>query len=187
MKIFIDMDQTLNDFTTSFVKTAENILSEDLSKKAKNIGKEWGLQDVLFNGHPNKNLVTEQIFNTSGFWLNMEPLPHASEVVQMLSDEHDVYIVTFPWPSSATCFIEKYYWVKKHMPFFDMSKLIYIKDKHLLHGDIIIDDKPSYLENNNCKYTIAYDYEYNRHVDVDFRSTYWGEIYEYLMTVIIGG
>lgn len=183
MDIFIDMDQTLNDFTTSFVKVAEKILDEDLSEKAKNIGNDWGLQDVLFGDHPEKDMITEAIFNYPGFWLDMEPKELATKAVRELSRIANVYIVTFPWPTSATCFLEKYYWVKKHMPFFDMSKLIYIKDKHLLQGNIIVDDKPSYLESNNCDITIAFDYNYNEHVDVDYRSDDWGHIFEYIVEI----
>jgi len=184
MDIFVDMDQTLNDFTTNFVNVAEEILGEDLSNKAKNIGKAWSLQDVLFGDHPEKDMITEAIFNHPGFWLDMKPKKLAPGAIEELSKVANVYIVTFPWPTSATCFLEKYYWVKRYIPSFDMSKLIYIKDKHLLHGDIIIDDKPSYLENNNCDITIAFDYNYNRHVNaVDFRSNNWGEIFDYIMEI----
>lgn len=183
MKIFVDMDQTLNNFTNSFVKVASEVLDEDLTEKAKDIGSRWGLQDILFNDHSNKDLVTEKIFNTPGFWLNMEIQDHAHEVISKLSKNHDVYIVTFPWPSSLNCYVEKYLWVKKNLPSFDLNKLIYVKDKHLLHGDIIIDDKPSYLSNNNCTKTIAFDCEYNKDVETDFRSNDWLEIYKYIKSL----
>jgi 5'(3')-deoxyribonucleotidase len=36
-------------------------------------------------------------------------------------------------------------WLEEHMPFLPYSRLILIHDKHLLQGDMLVDDKPENL------------------------------------------
>lgn len=181
------MDQTIVDFATPFYNKAKEVINGNLEASFEEMAQSdsWAIQDVLFGSHPDKETITNMIFSSPGFWLNMKPFEGAVEVVQDLARGHNVYIVTAPWPKAVNCHIEKYYWVLNNLPEFDVSNLIYIKDKHLLHGDIIIDDKPKYLRNNNCNHTIAFDYNYNRHVEVEFRANDWKKIKNYIDGVVM--
>lgn len=104
--------------------------------------------------------------------------PFAAEVVKELYEKHDVYIATCPWHTSDNCISEKIQWIEKYLPFFDRQKIIFACDKKRLSGDIIIDDSPKHLENNNCDTTIAFDYPYNRHSRADFRAKNWLDVRE---------
>lgn len=182
MTIFIDMDQTIVDFSTPFYNKAKETINGDLDTSFSEMkeSNRWDIQSVLFGSNKDKEAITDMIFSSPGFWLNMKPYAGAIEAVQEISRSNKVYLVTAPWHKSVNCYIEKYYWVLNNLPEFDISKLLYIKDKHLLKGDIIIDDKPKYLEYNSCKYSIAFKHEYNKDVEVNFRSDDWNEIKDYI-------
>lgn len=182
MTIFVDMDNVLANFTKAFVETCNNIFGTNIEFDDESHNAVWGVSGILFPGntHQENLAITERVFNTPGFWLNMEKTEGATWATQKLQDNgHDVYIVTMPWPTSISCFIEKYYWIQKNIRI-SPSNIIYCKDKQLLRGDIIVDDRPEYLKNNSCDYTIAFDYKYNRDIDVDFRAKSWSKIVKFV-------
>jgi 5'(3')-deoxyribonucleotidase len=116
----------------------------------------------------------------------MNPTPGGAQAIKKMQDNgNKVYIVTMPWPTSVNCLVEKYYWVQRYIPTIHPSHIIYCKDKELLKGDVIIDDRPNYLESNGCKFTIAMDYKYNRDIPVDLRTNNWEEITDFLESIDI--
>jgi 5'(3')-deoxyribonucleotidase len=57
---------------------------------------------------------------------------------------HEVYIATAPFPSD-NCMWEKKMWFENHLSFLAPSRLCILHDKHLLRGDMLVDDKPENL------------------------------------------
>lgn len=186
MIIFIDMDNVLTNFTKAFVNACNEIYGDNIVFDNEKHNARWGVPSVIY---PEKSVeehsaIVERVFSTPGFWLNMNPIKGGPEAVKKLQDKgNKVYIVTMPWPTSISCFVEKYYWVKKHLPTVHPSHIIYCKDKELLEGDIIIDDRPNYLQKNGCRYTVAMDYGYNRGIQVDLRAHSWNDISEFIESI----
>ena len=81
--------------------------------------------------------------------------------MEKLYKEHEVFIVTAPWTQAVSCYNEKRKWVEKHLPFFNIDRIIFTKYKYLLDGDIIVDDCPEHLINNRCKWKIKFWYPFN--------------------------
>ena len=141
--------------------------------------KHWGVVEEIFP-HMTKECaaaMTETIFGTDRFWADMEIQPKAQQVVKKLIDKgHEVYIVTAPWPTAKNCKSEKEEWIKRFLPSFDLRNIIFCYNKNLLTGDLIIDDAPYNISNNNCKYSIIFDYPYNQDTKATFRAKDWSEI-----------
>lgn len=180
--ILVDQDNTLTDFNESTVRFLQEIYdfkgSLDFTKFNK-----YNILKAIFP-HYSEERITEMfevLFSAEQFWSSMKPLEGCEEVMEELNDKYEVFIVTKPWPTSHNCIPEKLEWVKTHLPFFDISRMIFCSHKHLIHADYMIDDSPTFLASSNCKQTIAYNYPYNQEVDSTFRVNNWSEIREILL------
>ena len=71
----------------------------------------------------------------------MDPMPHAVESFHELAKLFDTYILsTAPW-ENRTAWSEKLDWVKKHIGTPAYKRLILSHNKHLNHGDFLVDDR----------------------------------------------
>lgn len=177
MTIFVDQDNTLNDFIQPVVEHVQSWWGKKDFSLTREECTTYHLLEYAFE--PDKvEAATHEMFSLKGFWETMPIQPFARDVMYELNQNHDLYIVTCPWHTSDNCIPEKIKWIEKHLPFFDRRKIIFACDKKHLSGNIIIDDSPKYLNDNNCDITIAFDYPYNRNANADYRAKDWQEILE---------
>jgi 5'-nucleotidase len=114
----------------------------------------------------------------------LDPIPNALEsLVKMQEKGHQVYICTSPLSESASCYTEKYEWVLKHLGKDWARRLIITKDKTLVYGDILIDDKPEIkgLVKPSWEH-ILYTQPYNQNVNHKRRLT-WQEDWESILKI----
>ena len=79
-----------------------------------------------------------------GFFLSLDPIPGAVQACnEMLTEGYQVYLCTSPQSRFENCVDEKYQWVLHHMGRPWTDRMILTKDKTLIQGDILIDDKPN--------------------------------------------
>ena len=172
MIIYCDMDGVLAQFTARVVE----ILGQNGIPAPSRMTK-WKLED---NVHPLWRKKAKKIINDAlhypEFWSLLWPLEGAIEGFKKLQTYGDVYIATTPWNSSA-CFKGKRKWVGKWLPWFDQQNVIYIKNKSLLRGDLLIDDKPSNLDNFHGD-TIIFDREWNEKHQGHVRAQDWNDLLE---------
>lgn len=110
MIIYIDMDDTLLDFTSAYRRELERL--------------------------PVMPFPQSQY----GFFANLELLPGALEAWNILNEKHDVYFLTAPSVRNPMCYTEKRISIEKHFGYLACEKLILSTNKSLLKGDILIDD-----------------------------------------------
>lgn len=108
--IFIDMDDTICDYTTHYNKMSQ--LNPDVK-------------------YPQSK---------EGFFLSLKPLEGAIESVNKLREIYDVYILTSPSYKNPLCYTEKRIWIEKHFDLDFCRKLIISPNKNILMGDYLIDD-----------------------------------------------
>jgi 5'-nucleotidase len=174
MIIHIDMDNTLNDFTGGFVKKVNEFTGLNISlPKESQIYYEMHKNIPQLNGEG--EALREKIFTSPGFWEILDPLPDAVEVMKLLCQKYETYILTAAWPTDDDCYIEKTRWIRNWLPFFNLRNLITTWNKSLIKGDVLVDDAPTFLESYNAE-TIAYDFPYNRNVKVTYRAQNWKEV-----------
>ena len=74
----------------------------------------------------------------------------------------------------AYCVLEKYQWVEKYLGYGFTKKLILTRDKTLVRGDMLIDDKPEITGIQKPVWEhIIYDFPYNRHITGNRRIVRW--------------
>jgi 5'(3')-deoxyribonucleotidase len=151
MTIFIDMDNTLVDTLNGSLIYVEKIIEKKLPR-LDHREVESDLTNVWLElAGIDKDKAAElrlRIFHDAFFW---ETLPfydfHAYGVFKRLYEKHDVYIATSVFKTnSEECYVGKVRWIKRNLPWFDVSKIIYSHQKYLLRGDVMIEDSLSQLE-----------------------------------------
>ncbi len=115
-----------------------------------------------------------------GFFFNLDPIPGAVDAMHgLLARGFDVRICTSPKKIFDNCVTEKFAWVKKHLGQEFVERIVLTRDKTLVYGDILVDDKPDIT--GICVPAwkhILYDQPYNRHIIHQPRLTWanWKEI-----------
>lgn len=110
-----------------------------------------------------------------GFFLNLEPIPGALDALrEMLHAGHDVRICTAPKKDYRFCVPEKFDWVREYLGQEWVERIVITRDKTLVHGDFLIDDKPKIEGARTPVWEhILYDQPYNR--DINQTRLTWGE------------
>jgi 5'-nucleotidase len=83
-----------------------------------------------------------EIMNHPGFYRHLEPMEGAVDAVhEMTALGHEVHFLSAPWTTFLTCAQDKYDWIGQHFGDEWRNQLFLAKDKTLVHGDILFDDK----------------------------------------------
>lgn len=162
MLILIDLDGVLADFEQGFYE-AWQASGHD----RKVIPLEERRSFYIRDDYPQHlRHAVEAIYTTPGFYRSLPPITGAVESInELLVLGHDVHICTSPLNAYRHCVLEKYEWVEHHLGSEFIAKMVVTKDKTLVQGDILIDDKPEII--GICTPTwrhILFDQPYNRHV-----------------------
>lgn len=125
-------------------------------------------------------------------YFEVKIIEDAKEVIQKLNQKYEVYIcsgcVMYNMPSkSAQIFAYKYQFLIKTFPFLSPQRFVFTNSKHVLKGDIIIDD---YLDNLAGEFKQKYlfsSYHNRRFTEQDLKNLgikrvkSWKEIAEILL------
>jgi len=120
--------------------------------------------------------MKEIIFNDESYWATIPPYNNAVDVLTYLSDKFEIFIASDALTvNNDACMTGKKKWLKRFLPHFYFSNMIFIRDKSMLKGDIIIEDVPKQVENFEG-ISILMDYPYNRDFTPSYRVNNWQEI-----------
>jgi len=156
---------------------------------------EKGVLDTYRNRHPDKSFVpleqrtsfyvkeqypnelqplVEEIYLAKGFYLNLPPIEGSLEALSELASRGDeIYICTSPLLSNPFCVQEKYDWVINHLGKDWTKRMIVSKDKTIVSGDFLIDDKPDVKGVQQPTWEqILYSQPYNAQVNSKRRMTW---------------
>lgn len=83
------------------------------------------------------------VYEAPGFFLDLEPIPGALEAMREMDAMQDteVFICTSPLRKYDHCVGEKFRWVEKHLGPEFVERIILTRDKTVVSGDLLIDDK----------------------------------------------
>lgn len=75
-----------------------------------------------------------------GFFRDLKPIADSQKILNILADKHEVYIASaaMQFPNSLE---EKSDWLDEHFPFIPWQNRILCGHKHILKGDVLIDDR----------------------------------------------
>jgi len=172
--VLIDMDNTLVDFDLEFGKRWVAARPSDTLALVKS-RKHFELEQ---NFPPELKPLAIEIMSQPGFFISFEPQHGAVEAVrEMVAAGVKVFFCTAPLPFQyETCVAEKFAWVRKYFGEEYLSKIIITRDKTVIKGKILIDDKPKI--SGACdkpEWThIVFDQPYNQDVTGRPRLVGWG-------------
>lgn len=161
MRILIDMDGVIADFDREFLqrwrKRHPDKFYVPLEERNTFYVKEQYPDEL-------KPLVTE-ILLEPGFFRDMVPVPGAVDaLIEMDARGFEVFICSSPLSAYKNSTLEKYEWVEKTLGFPWTKRVILTKDKTIVTGDFLIDDKPAItgVVKSPTWEHILYDRLYNR-------------------------
>ncbi len=135
--VVFDYDDVLFDFLGEALKEYNDIQNENI--QVEDI-QDWDLGKI-------GNLkVFRTIMKDPALWTRIPEKNGSMKILQQLINDGRWTILIATACTSLPEYTEKVKMIEKHLPGFDVSKIISITDKHLIRGDIIIDDKIDNLE-----------------------------------------
>ncbi|KAL8594124.1 hypothetical protein ACOMHN_047864 [Nucella lapillus] len=143
LKVLVDMDQVLCNLEGGFlIKYREKFPDEPLIPLQER--NTFYLVDQYVKLREDLQHKVREIIQAEGFFLGLQPIAGACEALKEMAQMEDVevFICTSPLTQYTHCVFEKYKWVENHLGEEWIHRLILTKDKTMVHGDLIIDDKP---------------------------------------------
>ena len=114
-----------------------------------------------------------------GFFRDLKPIKDSISIIKELSKKHEVYIASaaMQFPNSLE---EKSEWLDEHLPFIPWQNRILCGHKHILRGDVLIDDRSYNLENFEGR-GILFTSPHNVNTKGFERAGSWKEVGEKLL------
>jgi 5'-nucleotidase len=170
MLILIDMDDVLSDFDGEFYRMW-NKVHPDKHITPPNERKKFYLSDESPEEYAE---LIRGIYTAPGFVKSLPEIQGSVEAVKEIASRGNIiFICTTPLNAYQNCVKEKYEWIEEHLGFEWTKKIILTKDKTLIQGDILIDDKPEITGTAKPVWEhIVFDKPYNRHTNHTKRMTW---------------
>lgn len=116
----------------------------------------------------------DEIQYSKNFYADLPIVAGCFEAIsEMLALGYNVRICSAPSSKYENCVGEKYFWVEKHFGREFTRRIILTKDKTLIKGNFLIDDRPLIEDIDTAEWEhILYDAPYNRHISDKKRLTW---------------
>ena len=153
--VLLDFDDVLFDFLGTVTKRYNEITGENLSVEDF---KTWDLSET------GDIHVFMSIIKDPNLWKDMPEKDGAMEIVQRLINDGRWNVLICTACTTLEEYVVKVGLIEEKIPGFDTAKILNIADKHLIRGDVIIDDKVENLDKCVRYGTkgILYDMPHNR-------------------------
>lgn len=173
MSLFIDMDEVIADTYYKHIEIYNHEFQENLTLEDC-----WG-NEVWKAVPEDRQASVRNHANTIGFFRNLKPIQDSQRVLKELSQKYELYIASaaMQFPNSL---LEKSEWLDEYFPFIDWKKRILCGDKHILKGDILIDDRSYNLEHFDGR-SLLYTSGHNIHTNGFERVSTWQEVADKLL------
>jgi len=139
MVIYLDMDEVLADTYGAHIEIYNRDFSENLTLE-ECMGKEvWQCVPE------ERQQSVRDHARAEGFFSALKPIEDSIRVVKELQGKYEVYIASaaMQFPNSLR---EKSDWLDNYFPFISWQHRILLGHKHVLQGDILIDDRSYNLQ-----------------------------------------
>ncbi len=176
MIILIDMDDVLADFDREFL----NVWKKKYPGKFYIPLEKRSLFYMKDQYPPGVWELVREVYTSPGFIRSLPAVPGGAEAINELSERgFDVFICTSPLSNYENCVLEKYEWVDEHLGRDWTEKLILTRDKTLIKGEILLDDRPEVKGAAAPEWEhVLFDRPYNRNIKSKRRLTWenWKEV-----------
>lgn len=146
--ILLDCDGPLAAFGTAYLdalyeETGKRFTEADIDR--------WAIHECpwfaeLSARDPGLKRRVDEWVSRPGFCAEIPVQDGALDAVARLAKLGEVWVVTSPWSSSQTWMHERTKWVERHFPMIPKGHVIHASKKHLIYGNVFVDDKLSHVE-----------------------------------------
>lgn len=174
MRFLVDMDAVIAHWGPEFDRCLDAFGADAANIPRTADQQQW---DLNYGRTERERVIIAAIMQESGFYSRLEPIEGAREALKAaVKSGHDVRIVSSPYISNPTCASDKLAWITRYYGSHWASRLVLTNDKTIVHGDILIDDKPEITGSMEptWEHIVFGDYAYNRSVD-RARMVAWSE------------
>ena len=174
MRILVDMDGVIADWGAAYGESLDAFGADAADIPRHKDQRSFNLNDGRTD---RERAIIGAVLVEPGFYSRLQPIPGAKPALRaMRKAGHDVRIVTSPWVSNPTCASDKLNWVADRYGSHWAARVIITTDKTLVHGDVLIDDKPEVtgIETPSWEH-VLFDQPYNRDVTGKRRIRDWAE------------
>uniref|UniRef100_UPI00398EA23D 5'(3')-deoxyribonucleotidase, mitochondrial-like isoform X1 n=2 Tax=Pristiophorus japonicus TaxID=55135 RepID=UPI00398EA23D len=143
LQVLVDMDGVLADFEGGFLQKYKDTYPEEPFIELKDRRGFW-VSAQYGKLQPDLCEKAISIWESKNFFIELEPLPGAVDAVKEMANmtNTDVFICTSPIKKYNYCPYEKYAWVEKHLGKEFLELMVLTRDKTMVSGNLLIDDKP---------------------------------------------
>lgn len=156
MIILLDVDGVLADFHGGILELIRDLFGLNLTIQDF---KNWDYTSALESEQMKKEL--REHIKQAGFISGLKPYPEAQEAVGKLRALSEVYCVTSPNHTVPTWIPERYEWLTHYFSISPQDVILTGK-KHLIDGDVMIDDHPGNVASWNTKHPNGFGYLWDR-------------------------
>ncbi|XP_028812726.1 5'(3')-deoxyribonucleotidase, mitochondrial [Denticeps clupeoides] len=146
LRVLVDMDGVIADFEGGFLRKYRARYPREPYVALRERRGFWVSSQY---GQLRSDLCEKaiSIWQSKNFFLELDPLPGGIEAVKEMDkmENTDVFICTSPIKHYDHCPYEKYAWIEKHLGFDFLERTILTRDKTVVCGDILFDDKPDII------------------------------------------
>lgn len=157
MTVLVDMDDVIEKLVDGWVDYNNEKFGTDV--KPEDV-KDWNMSLAF------PTLTREQVYAAEmdeSLWDRVKPMPGADEALRsLIADGHDVYIVTATRYETLRAKMDKVLF--RYFPYLSWNNVIITSNKHLIRGDVLIDDGPHNLMGGDYR-KILFDANHNRNFD----------------------
>ena len=173
MTLFIDMDEVLADTLAMHLKLYNEEFNENLTHEDC-----YGIEVWKAVPEERKESFFRQVYS-KGFFRNLSPIKDSQQVMKALNQKHHIYIASaaMQFPNSLS---EKNEWLDEYFPFIHWKQRILCGDKHILKGDVLIDDRAYNLQTFEGR-SLLFSSPHNMNENGFERVNSWSEIAELLL------
>ncbi|MEH6408593.1 MAG: 5'(3')-deoxyribonucleotidase [Leeuwenhoekiella sp.] len=173
MTIFVDMDEVIADTYGAHIDLYNKKYNANLTIE-ECMGKEvW--QCVPEDCQP----YVRSHASLRGFFRDLKVMPGSQQVLADLAKNHEVYIASAAMQFKNSL-EEKADWLDEHFPFIKWENRILCGHKHILKGDVLIDDRSYNLETFDGR-GLQFSSPHNANTQGLERVNTWEEIAEKLL------
>lgn len=141
-RALVDCDGILSDFIGGALATLNELY--DTSFQREHVT-EFDFTKALGMSAPAAAAAKRAIGSAVGFARHLDVYPGAIDGMRRLHDIAEVYVVTSPWNSNPTWCHDREAWLDRHFGI-PHARVIHTSAKHLIAGDVLVDDKTSTCE-----------------------------------------
>lgn len=179
--VLLDVDGVLADFESAFLHVARAVTQRQIVRDPTH----WDMTRQCGLG-PDEAREVWDVIHQSRLARDLEPYPVAIESVRILAEIASVYFVTSPMEENMTWAHDRALWLKSH--FGDLGQnVISTSKKYRIHGHILVDDKPSHVEQWSETHVDSSGFLWNRpyNVEADLpRLRSWRDLHEVVSQIV---